>query len=75
MLRSLIIVLILALSVSQSLSSDIQPELDSLKQLISKNFSGRKPTRWGENVPGVRTRLATDEKVIALTLAELLGAE
>jgi peptidoglycan/xylan/chitin deacetylase (PgdA/CDA1 family) len=31
-------------------------------------LSGKKPIQWGENVPGVRTRLATDGKVVALTL-------
>ncbi len=42
--------------------------LESLKQQISAHYASAKPTMWGENVPGVRTRLATDEKVIALTL-------
>jgi peptidoglycan/xylan/chitin deacetylase (PgdA/CDA1 family) len=50
------------------MSSDIQPTLESLKQQISARFSGTRPTQWGENVPGVRTRLATEEKVVALTL-------
>jgi peptidoglycan/xylan/chitin deacetylase (PgdA/CDA1 family) len=68
MLRVLTVVLVLVITVSQSLSSDIQATLESLKQQISAHFSGRKATRWGENVPGVLTRLATDEKVIALTL-------
>ena len=68
MLQALSIVLVLVMTVSQSLSSEIHPSLELLKQQISSRFSGRMPLQWGENVPGVRTRLATDEKVIALTL-------
>jgi peptidoglycan/xylan/chitin deacetylase (PgdA/CDA1 family) len=44
------------------------PSLESLKQQIITRYAGVTPTRWGENVPGVRTRLDSDEKVIALTL-------
>ncbi|MBC8018579.1 MAG: polysaccharide deacetylase family protein [Verrucomicrobia bacterium] len=68
MLRVLSVVLVLVITVSQSLSSEIHPSLELLKQQISSRFSGRTPHQWGENVRGVRTRLATDEKVIALTL-------
>jgi peptidoglycan/xylan/chitin deacetylase (PgdA/CDA1 family) len=68
MLRALTVILILLTTAAQSFSSDAQPAFETLKQQISTRFSGRKPTRWGENVPGVRTRLATNEKVIALTL-------
>jgi peptidoglycan/xylan/chitin deacetylase (PgdA/CDA1 family) len=56
------------MTASQSMSYDIPPTLDSLKQHISAHYVNSKPVRWGENVPGVRTRLNTDEKVIALTL-------
>ncbi len=42
--------------------------LESLKQQITSRYADVTPTRWGENVPGVRTRLDTAEKVIALTL-------
>ncbi len=41
--------------------------LENLKQLFSDRYAGVTPDRWGERVPGVRTRLDTDEKVIALT--------
>lgn len=68
MLRILTSILFLVLTVSQTLSADIQPTLESVKQQISARFSDRKPRQWGENVAGVRTRLATGEKVIALTL-------
>jgi peptidoglycan/xylan/chitin deacetylase (PgdA/CDA1 family) len=56
------------MTVSQSLSSETLPAFESLKQQITCRYADRKPSRWGENVPGVRTRLATDEKVVALTL-------
>lgn len=42
--------------------------LESLKQLNTVRYAGVVPTQWGERVPGVRTRLDTKEKVIALTL-------
>ncbi len=35
---------------------------------INHEFSGKIPSQWAENVPGVRTRLDTTEKVVALTL-------
>ncbi|HEX9022509.1 MAG TPA: polysaccharide deacetylase family protein [Geobacteraceae bacterium] len=39
-----------------------------LKKEIVAEFSGKSPRQWGETVSGVRTRLATGERVIALTL-------
>jgi peptidoglycan/xylan/chitin deacetylase (PgdA/CDA1 family) len=66
--RILLSILILVVTVSQSLSSGTSPALETLKQQIATHFSGRTPAIWGENVPGVRTRLAADGKVIALTL-------
>jgi peptidoglycan/xylan/chitin deacetylase (PgdA/CDA1 family) len=68
MQRVVTAILSLALTVSPSFSSEVQPALESLRKQISAQFSGRKPTLWGENVPGVRTRLAAGGKVIALTL-------
>jgi len=38
------------------------------KERISSRFAGRVPKEWGETVRGVRTRLNTDQKVLALTL-------
>lgn len=43
-------------------------ELQALTERISRQFAASKPAQWGENVTGVRTRLATTEKVLALTL-------
>lgn len=63
-----IAVLVTSLVVGAVSAAEQLPELEILKQQITARFIGRKPTQWGENVPGVRTRLATEEKVIALTL-------
>lgn len=68
MLQTLFAMLVLVMTASQARSAEIQPSIETLKQQISARFSGKKPLHWGENVPGVRTQLATTEKVIALTL-------
>ncbi len=39
-----------------------------LKTNILSRYDGLEPRYWGENVPGVKRRLATKERVIALTL-------
>lgn len=41
-------------------------EIQTKEQIIS-TFSGRIPQEWGERVNGVKTRLNTDQKVLALT--------
>jgi peptidoglycan/xylan/chitin deacetylase (PgdA/CDA1 family) len=47
---------------------DTKASYDSLKQKIVAEYSGREPREWGETVSGVKTELATDDIVIALTL-------
>ncbi|HET6420567.1 MAG TPA: polysaccharide deacetylase family protein [Geobacteraceae bacterium] len=47
---------------------------DSLKRKIVAEFSGKTPREWGETVTGVRTELATDEIVVALTFDACGGA-
>lgn len=37
-------------------------------QQIAARYSNKRAIQWGERVPGVRTRLDSDDKVIALTL-------
>ena len=44
------------------------PLLEGLKQQYESRYAGVVPEKWGEQVPGVRTHLDTDQKVIALTL-------
>jgi peptidoglycan/xylan/chitin deacetylase (PgdA/CDA1 family) len=68
MLRFITSLLILVLTVSLAVASGSDAALESLKQQITDRYSGRKPSQWGENVTGVRTRLTTGEKVVALTL-------
>lgn len=43
-------------------------ELALLKAAISQKFKGVTPLQWGEAVSGVRSRLATSDRVLALTL-------
>jgi peptidoglycan/xylan/chitin deacetylase (PgdA/CDA1 family) len=38
-----------------------------LKKQVVKKFSKTKPTQWGMFIPGVKTQLDTNDKVIALT--------
>jgi peptidoglycan/xylan/chitin deacetylase (PgdA/CDA1 family) len=38
-----------------------------LKKKVVKKFSKTKPTQWGMFIPGVKTQLDTNDKVIALT--------
>jgi peptidoglycan/xylan/chitin deacetylase (PgdA/CDA1 family) len=46
----------------------VQPQELRTKEQIILKFSGRVPLEWGEVVKGVKTRLNTDQKVLALTL-------
>jgi peptidoglycan/xylan/chitin deacetylase (PgdA/CDA1 family) len=41
---------------------------ESIKQQLTTRYAAMTPVKWGETVPGVRTRLDTGEKVIAMTL-------
>jgi len=48
-----------------------EPESDDykvLKEIIVLEFSKEAPHEWGAVVPGVRTRLKTEDKVVAVTL-------
>jgi peptidoglycan/xylan/chitin deacetylase (PgdA/CDA1 family) len=41
---------------------------EALRERLGAEFAGRVPKEWGETVSGVRSRLQTGEKVVALTL-------
>jgi peptidoglycan/xylan/chitin deacetylase (PgdA/CDA1 family) len=56
------------LMVSPAFAASPAAPLESLKQQVTARFAGVVPTKWGERVPGVRTRLDTKDTVIALTL-------
>ena len=47
--------------------SSAQPQRIPTKEQIFSRFSNRPPHEWGEFVKGVKTRLDTDQKVLALT--------
>jgi peptidoglycan/xylan/chitin deacetylase (PgdA/CDA1 family) len=48
--------------IDQGLSQDLQT-----KERIISTFTGKAPQEWGERVKGIKTRLNTDQKVLALT--------
>ncbi|MBP1966349.1 polysaccharide deacetylase family protein [Paenibacillus aceris] len=50
-------------------------KLPSLAQSLVERYKTAVPTKWGENISGVRTRLVTKEKVIALTFDACGGKE
>lgn len=58
----------LVLLAASALAASPAASPESLKQQMTTRFAGTVPAMWGERVPGVRTRLDTGEKVIALTL-------
>lgn len=46
---------------------DPEPTYDEMKTDMINKYQGVQPTTWGENVPGVITNIATDEKLVSLT--------
>lgn len=64
----LLVTIILILVASKGYAASPPPSLESLQQLNTARYTGMTPVQWGERVQGVRTRLDTDRKVIALTL-------
>ena len=70
MIRQILIIISISLLFVPPLSS-AEPTVtadENLKREIIARFAGKKATGWGENVPGVRTRLDTRDRVVALTL-------
>jgi peptidoglycan/xylan/chitin deacetylase (PgdA/CDA1 family) len=59
--------LILFLILSLSHIDSGWPQEMKIKERIISAFTGRVPKEWGERVRGVKTRLNTDQKVLALT--------
>lgn len=68
MTRIALFAILLLLIVTTLLTAAPAEEISSLAGRISREFAGKTPTQWGETVTGVKTRLATEEKVLALTL-------
>ncbi len=60
--------LLLPLSIAlPSADQPLDPLYEGLRLRIEERYKGMEPKEWGERVSGVKTRLATEEKVIALT--------
>jgi len=67
MIRVSVALITIITTVSTCFAASPPPSLEGLQKQITARYAGVTPARWGENVPGVRTRLATEDKVIALT--------
>jgi peptidoglycan/xylan/chitin deacetylase (PgdA/CDA1 family) len=65
--RIILTYFILFLTFSPWTIESVQPQEIRTKEQIIAKFSGRVPHEWGEVVKGVKTRLNTDQKVLALT--------
>lgn len=68
MTRIALFAIMLLLIVTTLLTAAPAEDISVLSATIRKEFSQLQPNQWGENVTGVRTRLATDERVLTLTL-------
>jgi peptidoglycan/xylan/chitin deacetylase (PgdA/CDA1 family) len=60
------ILILLFILVPMGIDCGQSQEIQTKEQIIS-TFTGRTPREWGEVVRGVKTRLNTEEKVLALT--------
>ncbi len=76
MKRIILLYLILLLGVLAYIKYPREPEKEyhQLKQRIISEFGSRHPAQWAEVVPGVKTRIDTDKRTIALTL-DACGSE
>jgi len=55
-------------AVNPSPAANSGQDYAELKNAVVSAYAGKKPTEWGERVTGVKTSLATKDRVIALTL-------
>ncbi len=60
--------LLLLLIVAVAAAADGVIPLETLKSQMNSRFKAALPQQWGEQVSGVRSHLATKEKLLALTL-------
>ncbi len=65
---------------AMAVTPEREPESESedyklLREIIATEFSGQAPHEWGESVSGVKTRLKTEDKVLALGIdtCDLMG--
>lgn len=66
-----------SISDSPTITAEIEaiPAFASVEQSLISRYASALPTKWGERVPGVKTRLHTNDKVIALTFDACGGKE
>lgn len=67
-MRSIFLVMVVSFITLATAIAEQREDIAGVSARINGEFSGKTPSQWGENVPGVRTRLDTTEKVVALTL-------
>jgi peptidoglycan/xylan/chitin deacetylase (PgdA/CDA1 family) len=68
MTRIALFAILLFLIITTLLTAAPVEDIAALAARISREAAAKTPKQWGENVTGVRTRLDTQEKVVALTL-------
>jgi peptidoglycan/xylan/chitin deacetylase (PgdA/CDA1 family) len=68
MIRTAVPILVLFFLATCAVAEEDGVGMKQLTQQVREQFASKTPHQWGENVNGVRTRLATDDKVLALTL-------
>ena len=65
--KTILIFFILFFTLSSwRIDQGLSQELQTRERIIS-TFTGKTPQEWGEKVKGVKTRLNTDQKILALT--------
>lgn len=68
MIRTLLFSTLLLALASAIATAGPEEDAGQLAARITAAYAGKTPQQWGENVTGVKTRLATDRKALALTL-------
>jgi hypothetical protein len=64
------------LCLAETAQRDTEPEdYGLLREIITTEFTGQAPHEWGESVSGVKTRLKTEDKVLAIGVdaCDLMG--
>lgn len=75
MTRLFFAILLVVCSVPPVFAAGLAEEpYEALRARVAAEFGSRTPHEWGETVTGVRTRLKTHDKVLALTLDACGGA-
>jgi len=67
-MKALIVVLFLIISVPAYSDPFPEPDYDLVKKLIAAKYAGVKPEKFSQWLPGIKKKIQTKEKIIALTL-------